>query len=301
MAPEHDDATGISRRRLLGTGAAGAAGTLLGNVPGAEAAKPHGHARHKKTRKADVAIVGAGFAGLTAAREIERQGHSAIVLEARDRVGGRAVNYKLGGRGHHRARGDVRRADPGPGHRARAADEGRPLRHLRHRRQPLHRQRPAAAIQRHGPDRLGPAGPRRAPGPRSARAAPRLDVATGACRRPVDRAQGGGMGLDHAAAVHRPEHGHAGVQGDRPGRDATDLRRRARRALAPVRPLLRRRLGQRGRTSAPSSATSTPATAPRCSASRAARSGSARSWRASSGVRWSSSHRCGGSSRAAGG
>ena len=95
MAPEHDDATGISRRRLLGTGAAGAAGTLLGNVPGAEAAKPHGHARHKKTRKADVAIVGAGFAGLTAAREIERQGHSAIVLEARDRVGGRAVNYKL--------------------------------------------------------------------------------------------------------------------------------------------------------------------------------------------------------------
>ncbi len=43
-----------------------------------------------------MAIVGAGFAGLTAAREIERQGHSAIVLEARDRVGGRAVNYKLG-------------------------------------------------------------------------------------------------------------------------------------------------------------------------------------------------------------
>ena len=95
MASEHDNAAGISRRRLLGTGAAGAAGTLLGNVPGAEAAKPHGHPRHKKTRTADVAIVGAGFAGLTAAREIERQGHSAIVLEARDRVGGRAVNYKL--------------------------------------------------------------------------------------------------------------------------------------------------------------------------------------------------------------
>ena len=36
------------------------------------------------------------------------------------------------------------------------------------------------------------------------------------------------MGLDHAAAVHRPEHGHAGVQGDRPGRDSADLRRRAR-------------------------------------------------------------------------
>lgn len=38
---------------------------------------------------ADVVVVGAGFAGLVAARELRKAGRSAIVLEARDRLGGR--------------------------------------------------------------------------------------------------------------------------------------------------------------------------------------------------------------------
>ena len=47
--------------------------------------------------EADVAVVGAGFAGLVAARELKRQGVDAIVVEARDRVGGRVLNEPIGG------------------------------------------------------------------------------------------------------------------------------------------------------------------------------------------------------------
>ena len=46
---------------------------------------------------ADVIVIGAGFAGLIAARELSRAGRSVIVLEARDRVGGRTwTDHRLG-------------------------------------------------------------------------------------------------------------------------------------------------------------------------------------------------------------
>ncbi len=45
---------------------------------------------------ADVVVVGAGFAGLTTARELVAKGRSVIVLEARDRVGGRVLVQPIG-------------------------------------------------------------------------------------------------------------------------------------------------------------------------------------------------------------
>ena len=45
----------------------------------------------------DVIVVGAGFAGLSAARELDRRGHAVVVLEGRDRVGGRSATTTLAG------------------------------------------------------------------------------------------------------------------------------------------------------------------------------------------------------------
>ena len=103
--------TDSTRRRFLGSGVAAGVGLAVAASP-ADAKRKHKHKKHKKkkpkrvasTAKADYVVVGAGFAGLTAAREIARAGKSVMVLEARDRVGGRVLNLDIGN-GHVTERG----------------------------------------------------------------------------------------------------------------------------------------------------------------------------------------------------
>jgi monoamine oxidase len=86
----------ITRRRFVGSGLAAGAGLALGRTPTALARRSSHRHPDRHILHADVAIIGAGFAGLTAAREIVHKGRSVVVLEARERVGGRAFNHHLG-------------------------------------------------------------------------------------------------------------------------------------------------------------------------------------------------------------
>lgn len=79
----------VTRRDAIKIVGAGAAGAL--------AAPAQAAARKQSLEPVDVVVVGAGMAGLSAARMLARQKKKVVVLEARDRVGGRMKSGKLAG------------------------------------------------------------------------------------------------------------------------------------------------------------------------------------------------------------
>ncbi len=87
----------FTRRSVLGSAPVAAAlGVGAFGLEAADAAGLQG----RLPAKVDVVVVGAGIAGLVAAREVARAGHSVLLVEARERVGGRVLNHHLrsGGR-----------------------------------------------------------------------------------------------------------------------------------------------------------------------------------------------------------
>lgn len=82
-----------TRRSVLGFAASSAA--AMGIVPLSQTSA-RTIVKSRSTKR--IAIIGGGFCGLTAARELKRNGHDVTVFEARDRLGGRTFTSQFAGR-----------------------------------------------------------------------------------------------------------------------------------------------------------------------------------------------------------
>jgi monoamine oxidase len=83
----------LTRRQLLAGIAAGGGLPLLSACVGSQAAQAAAGLRGTTTT--EVAVIGAGYAGLACARALAQAGRDVLILEARDRVGGRCLNQRL--------------------------------------------------------------------------------------------------------------------------------------------------------------------------------------------------------------
>ncbi|WP_211359589.1 flavin monoamine oxidase family protein [Actinocorallia herbida] len=84
--------TSVSRRRMLGGAVVSAAS--LAALPATSASAAPGDPG--EPLEVDVCVVGGGLSGLTAARDLVAAGKSVVVLEGRDRAGGRVYGMTLG-------------------------------------------------------------------------------------------------------------------------------------------------------------------------------------------------------------
>lgn len=94
-----DEPTFGGRRQFLSLAAATAGIASVGSTGfAASSATVDLSARKPKRDDYDVVVIGAGFAGLTAARELSKSGLTTLLLEARNRIGGRTFTSSFAGK-----------------------------------------------------------------------------------------------------------------------------------------------------------------------------------------------------------